>query len=385
MTTLFASKVATFGPRFAADLGLELHQVAGMFGNFGVETGGFKHDQELRPMVPGSKGGRGWAQWTGYGKSGRRGPFEAWCKANGLKPATDEASYGYVVHELRGSEVGALTALRRCTTVDGATESFMRRYERPGIPHLPQRKAYGREALAILTGGKAERPAPAPKPAPPPKPRPASNVTVRVDQALREASERTGTFLPKPAPACEDATVVAATIVAPADRTVISSAQLTVYQERLKALNRYYDGPIPSPWGSKTTGAIAAFQHENGLPVTGDFDAATVAMLMSDAAKPRTIAPERAEATAATIRDSSPIVRDADTLIKAGAGAALGLPTITAAVEYLGPLRELRDFAASMPAWMWVAIAAAALGVVAWRAYVIRERRVAMHRQGETA
>lgn len=47
------------------DLGLTSYQAAGIVGNFSVETGGFRHQQELNPTVAGSRGGYGMAQWTG--------------------------------------------------------------------------------------------------------------------------------------------------------------------------------------------------------------------------------------------------------------------------------------------------------------------------------
>ncbi|MGA0595597.1 phage tail tip lysozyme [Enterovirga sp. CN4-39] len=174
MTPAFKERVEKFGPRFKTDLGLTNLQVAGMFGNFAVETGEFKYMQEIAPVVKGSKGGRGWAQWTGYTKNNpRRKNFEEWCAAKGLNPDHDEANYGFVVHELRGSEKAALAALKRTKTLDTAAETFMKKYERPGVPHLQKRKDYALEALHVLeavvgveAAGKA---ATAPKPIEAPK------------------------------------------------------------------------------------------------------------------------------------------------------------------------------------------------------------------------
>ena len=57
------------GPRLVADLARDFNltpaQAAGIAGNLAHETGGFKHMQEIQPMIPGSRGGYGFAQWTG--------------------------------------------------------------------------------------------------------------------------------------------------------------------------------------------------------------------------------------------------------------------------------------------------------------------------------
>src|SRR4029079_2065686 len=76
--------------RLMADLGLTDYQAAGLVGNLGFESVGFRTLQEMAPAVSGSKGGYGWAQWTGV----RRRAFEAWCVAHHLPMASDEANYG---------------------------------------------------------------------------------------------------------------------------------------------------------------------------------------------------------------------------------------------------------------------------------------------------
>lgn len=146
MATKYETKVRKFGPMFKKDLNLTNVHVAGMFGNFGVETGKFKHMQEIQPVVAGSRGGYGWAQWTGP----RRKEFEEWCRLNGQTPYTDEANYAFVVHELRNKENKALVQLRKTTTVKAAAETFMALYERPGVPHAATRIKYAEEAFEIL-------------------------------------------------------------------------------------------------------------------------------------------------------------------------------------------------------------------------------------------
>lgn len=153
MTPQFKAAVETYGPRFMTDLGLDKLKVAGIFGNLAVESDQFRALQEYKPVVAGSRGGWGWPQWTGP----RRRAFEAWAAEKGFKFDNPEAFYGYMLVELRGSEVGALTALRATTTLDRATEVFMLKYERPGVPHLDKRKAYALEALYVLQDALAAR------------------------------------------------------------------------------------------------------------------------------------------------------------------------------------------------------------------------------------
>lgn len=156
----FEERCSRLGPALMRDLGLTDVQAAGLLGNLGHETGGFRHLQEIAPVVPGSRGGWGIAQWTGR----RRVAMEAWCRAKGLDPASEAANEGFLVHELTTTEAGALKALLRTATLEAATEVVCRLFERPGIPALPKRIAWARRALAAIRG----TPAPAAPPAVPP-------------------------------------------------------------------------------------------------------------------------------------------------------------------------------------------------------------------------
>jgi hypothetical protein len=137
--SLFTEKAIKYVPRLQKDLELTHVQACGLFGNSGTETGGFKHLQELKPVVAGSRGGYGWMQWTGP----RRRAYEAWCRTNNLNPADDETNYRYLVHECKTDEARSITQLRKTTTVEAAAETFMLLNLRPGVPHLDSaREAY---------------------------------------------------------------------------------------------------------------------------------------------------------------------------------------------------------------------------------------------------
>ena len=114
------------------DIGLTLDQAAGLVGNLGFESKGFTDLQEDRPTVPGSKGGAGWAQWTGYkAPNNRRALFEAWCAAHQLPPSSDEANYGFLLEELRGSFKSFTTKLMLTLDIEEACHLTHKLYETP--------------------------------------------------------------------------------------------------------------------------------------------------------------------------------------------------------------------------------------------------------------
>lgn len=143
MPTKFERICQTYMPRLINDLGVTVLDAAAVFGNGGHESGGFATLQEIKPTVKGSAGGYGWFQWTGP----RRRTFTAFCKSRGLKPSADEANYLFLVHELTGTERGALARLAKARTLDAKTEAFELAYERAGIKHYESRKAWALKAL----------------------------------------------------------------------------------------------------------------------------------------------------------------------------------------------------------------------------------------------
>lgn len=124
-----------------SDLGLTKAAASGFAGNLHFECNGFQTLQEVKPLVKGSRGGYGWCQWTGP----RRRQFEAWCQAKKLDPASKEANYGFLKHELQTTEKGVLGKLKGCTDPSRAATIVMKNFLRPGIPHEHQRQKLARE------------------------------------------------------------------------------------------------------------------------------------------------------------------------------------------------------------------------------------------------
>jgi len=140
---VFRRKVPEITAELNKDFDLAEHQIAGILGNLGEECNGFTAMQEEKPLVPGSRGGYGWAQWTGS----RRVKFEDFCRDQGLDARSDEANYGFLKLELQTSHKDAIDKLKNETTLSGAVESFMDSYEGPGIPNLPARIRWAQRVL----------------------------------------------------------------------------------------------------------------------------------------------------------------------------------------------------------------------------------------------
>lgn len=161
--------------QFMADFDLEDIDAAAVFGNLGYESLGFTKLQEIKPVVKGSRGGYGWAQWT----ADRRVVFEAYCKRNKLDPASHDANYAFLFVELTGSEKAALAKLKAAKTLDTKTVAFEKAFERAGVKNYPKRKQWAAIALNAL---RADSAALEPRPVPPAPTTPAEPETPTTGQ-----------------------------------------------------------------------------------------------------------------------------------------------------------------------------------------------------------
>jgi hypothetical protein len=153
------------------DLRIGTADAAAINGNFGVETGGFTLRLE-KGKTTFDTTGFGWAQWTGS----RRHDFVRWMKANGFddvandpagapEPRYDAACYGFLIYELTQTwEKRVLPALKGAQGLAEKTRTFMKLYERPGVPHESRRIEMAEIALEEFGEGTAPTPTPAPKP-----------------------------------------------------------------------------------------------------------------------------------------------------------------------------------------------------------------------------
>lgn len=137
-------------------------QAAATVGHMMVETGGFKHMEELAPNVHGTKG-YGHMQWTDPSPgNGRRTNFMNWSKDNGLDPQSFEANSGFLIHELTTNHGqvwtggGSFDGLKGQNTLEGASSYLQSNFIRPGEPHTERRLSEGNTALSewrALQGG----------------------------------------------------------------------------------------------------------------------------------------------------------------------------------------------------------------------------------------
>ncbi|MBY3614986.1 MULTISPECIES: phage tail tip lysozyme [Rhizobium] len=140
----------TVAPRLVGDLAKDFNltpeQAAGVVGQLGQESVGFSTLQEANPLVPGSRGGYGYAQWTGP----RRKAFETWTAENKLDPSSYEGNYGFLKNELMNTPEGVvLDALRKAPDARTAGRIFTDQFLRPGVPHYDSRDAWTQRALAF--------------------------------------------------------------------------------------------------------------------------------------------------------------------------------------------------------------------------------------------
>lgn len=143
MTDFYNKWTVIFMERFLKDFGGTPEDAAAVFGNAGHESAGYKSLQEIKPIVPGSRGGYGIMQWTGP----RRREYEAYCKRNNLDPADMDSNYKFLFVELKGPEGRVLPKMFAAKGLNAKTKVFSETFLRPGIPHMESRYKWSRRAL----------------------------------------------------------------------------------------------------------------------------------------------------------------------------------------------------------------------------------------------
>ena len=140
-TSLFEEKAPEIMRKLMSAFGLDEIQAAGILGNLGHESAGFRLLREVGQ--PEGRGGYGWAQWTGP----RRRLFLDWCGQENLDWHSDDANYGFLEHELRTSQSGSIRALLNTSELEEAVRVFERHFEVAGVPNYPSRNRWARIAL----------------------------------------------------------------------------------------------------------------------------------------------------------------------------------------------------------------------------------------------
>ena len=145
---------AKYMSKLMDDFGMAPEDAAAVMGNFLYETNGFKWFQELNPTVPGSRGGWGWAQWTGP----RRRAMEAYARRNNLDLDDHETNYKWLWNELQGPEKRAVPAVKAAPTLEQKVIAFERTFERAGVKRYDKRLAWAERALEAYYDALPDRP-----------------------------------------------------------------------------------------------------------------------------------------------------------------------------------------------------------------------------------
>jgi hypothetical protein len=131
-----SSKGAAIAKKLMADLGLSKEQAAGVVGNLWAESGlvpdRIQGSGMKRGVLPqAGNGGYGWAQYT---HPSYKTDLINFAKDRGVdlntQPLTDELNYEYLKHWIVKNQ-SRFNALKSTTDLRGATDYFLKKYERP--------------------------------------------------------------------------------------------------------------------------------------------------------------------------------------------------------------------------------------------------------------
>lgn len=130
-------------------LGLTRAQIAGVLGNFQLESGfNPRINEGGRVGAPAGAGGYGLAQWTG----GRQTGLINYAKKKGLDPGSIEAQADFLAYELQGPEKRAFESLKGAVSPEESARRFLTDFERAGIPKTDQRQKAARAIYEKLGG-----------------------------------------------------------------------------------------------------------------------------------------------------------------------------------------------------------------------------------------
>lgn len=125
--------------------GLPEHVALGIVRNLQDESGLDPGINELSPVVPGSRGGFGLAQWTGP----RRHALESFAAERGVPASDPDVQFDFLMTELRGPESNAYRSVISTSTPEEAASAFATDFLRPAPQHLDRRVADYRDGLGM--------------------------------------------------------------------------------------------------------------------------------------------------------------------------------------------------------------------------------------------
>ncbi len=117
--------------------GMPQHVAEGFAMNFQDESGLDAGINEISPLVPGSRGGFGLAQWTGP----RRKQLEAFAAERGVPVNDENMQMDFLVWELANSEKGAANEIFSTQNSGDAAAAIVNKFLRPAEEHRARREA----------------------------------------------------------------------------------------------------------------------------------------------------------------------------------------------------------------------------------------------------
>lgn len=130
--------------------GLPEHVADGFIMNFRDESGLDPAINEKSPMVPGSRGGYGLAQWTGP----RRVALENFAASSGRQVSDPNVQLDFLMTELQGPEAKAAQSIMGAPDASTAAQAIARDFLRPAQANLDRRLAeYGGTPPSVAQAG----------------------------------------------------------------------------------------------------------------------------------------------------------------------------------------------------------------------------------------
>ncbi len=127
--------------------GLSKAQIAGVLGNFQLESGfNPRINEGGRVGAPLGQGGYGFAQWTG----GRQANLVNFAKGRKMDPGDPNLQAQFLIHELQGPEKRAFESLKGAVSPEESARRFLTDFERAGIPKTKQRQEAARQIYGKL-------------------------------------------------------------------------------------------------------------------------------------------------------------------------------------------------------------------------------------------
>ncbi len=117
--------------------GLPAHVADAFVMNFKDESGLDPGVNEKAPVVPGSRGGFGLAQWTGP----RRDALEAFAAQRGVPASDADAQLDFLMNELQGPEANAAKAIMSAPDKNAAAAAIVNKFLRPAEQNRAAREA----------------------------------------------------------------------------------------------------------------------------------------------------------------------------------------------------------------------------------------------------